>query len=225
MPTPTLVLHEDVLAPNNPPVYLPGGPRSIYVRNGSVHLDTDTASQYLAEAHGMVTTGQLTVRASAAGARIWRWELIDPEFADRPQSLRSAPTATSELKHHAELDLDPRLDWLMRLDSVTFPAGGTAWTHQHQGPGIRICQSGEITIETKGTISTYGPGEAWSETGIDPVLAPTTPDSATTFIRCLVLPAHTRGTSSLRVMLPEDRAKPNTQSYHIFSERMLDPVY
>lgn len=225
MSTPTLLLHEDVLPPNAQSVYLPAGDRAIYLREGSAHFDTDTATQHLANAHGIVTSGQLTIRAGAEGARLWRWELVDPGFADRTHTLRSAPTASSQLTLQAQFDLDPRFTWLMRLDSVTFPPGGTAWTHQHQGPGIRICLNGEITIETEGRTSTYGPGEAWSEKGVIPVLAPTTPDESTTFIRCFLLPAHNRGTSSFRVVRPEDRAKPNTQSYHIFSERILDPVY
>ncbi|SFO03629.1 hypothetical protein [Mycetocola miduiensis] len=225
MPTPTLMLHEDVLPAHGQPVYLPRGTRAIFVREGSVHLDDDIASQYLSSAHGMVTTGELTIRAGASGARLWRWDLVEPAFADLPQTLRSAPATTSELKLKAAYDLDPRFTWLMRLDSVTFPAGGTAWTHQHQGPGIRICRDGEITIDTEGASSTYGPGEAWSEKGVVPVLAPTTPETSTTFIRCFLLPAHNRGASSFRVVLPEDRDKPNTQKYHVFSERVLSPVY
>ncbi|MCU1561617.1 MAG: hypothetical protein JWP90_2570 [Mycetocola sp.] len=225
MVTRTLMLHEDVIPPDTQPVYLHGGPRAIYVRDGSVHLDSDTASQYLSEANGMVTTGQITVRGGASGARLWRWDLVEPEFADRPHTLHSAPATTSELKMQAEYDLDPRFGLLMRLDRVTFPPGGTAWTHQHQGPGIRICQNGEITIDTEGVSTTYRSGEAWSEMGVIPVLAPTTPKNSTTFIRCFLLPAHNRGASSFRLVLPEDRDKYNTQSYHVFSERMLDSVY
>ncbi|QEE60246.1 cupin domain-containing protein [Salinibacterium sp. dk2585] len=225
MSTPTMMLFTDVIPPSAPPVYLPGGARAIYLREGSAHLETDTTTQFLSAESGMVTEGQLTVRVGAEGATIWRWELVSPEQAQRSQALRSAPAATSELALSTEFDLDPRFRWLMRLDSVTFPPGGTAWTHNHQGPGVRICRNGEITIETEGTRNTYRPGEAWAEKGVLPVLAPTTPDESTTFIRCFLLPQHNRGVSSFRVVLPEDREKPNTQRYHVFSERLLDTVY
>lgn len=225
MSTPTLMLYEDVLPPNTQPVYLPAAARAIYLHDGSAHFDTNGGSQHLSDAHGIVTTGQLTIRVGASGARLWRWELVPSEFTDRSHALRSAPATTSALKLQAEFDLDPRFTWLMRLDSVTFPPGGTAWTHQHQGPGIRICLSGEITIETEGHSTSYEPGQAWAEKGVIPVLAPTTPDESTTFIRCFLLPEHNLGASSFRTVLPEDRSKPNTQNYHVFSERVLDPLY
>lgn len=218
---PTLFAHQDVLEPGCPPIHLPAQPQAFFVVDGWVHLEEPEATLYLSGGHGLVTTGQVTVVAGSAGATIWRWALVDSAHADQGAALRSAPQATSEMLLSSELDLDERYDWLMRLDRVSFPAGGTAWTHLHQGPGIRVCAKGEITIETEGKSSTYQPGQAWAEKGVAPVLAPTTEAESTEFIRCFLLPTQNRGRSSLRIISAEDRAKGNTQSYHIFSERLL----
>src|SRR5919202_2468220 len=110
----------------------------------------------------------------------------------------------------------------MRIDRVAFPPGGIAYTHVHQGPGIRCCRRGEIRIEVHGRASTYGPGEAWLERGFEPVLAPTTDHGETEFIRCFVLPRGCRGRSSIRYVLPEDAARPKRQSYHVFGERFIE---
>jgi hypothetical protein len=117
--------------------------------------------------------------------------------------------------------LDRNIHWLMRCDTVTFPPGGIAYQHLHQGPGIRITREGEITIETKGESTTYGPGQAWGEDGFLPVYASTTTEMSTTFVRCFILPRLTLGTSSIRIISPEDRARGNTQRYHVLAERLL----
>jgi hypothetical protein len=41
------------------------------------------------------------------------------------------------------------------------------------------------------------------------------------FVRCFVLPRAVIGSSSIRIVRPEDRAKPNTQSYRILAERIM----
>ena len=54
---------------------------------------------------------------------------------------------------------------------VGFPAGGCAYLHRHQGPGIRCLVEGGMRIDTHGRSNSYGPGGAWFETGTDPVIA------------------------------------------------------
>jgi hypothetical protein len=119
------------------------------------------------------------------------------------------------------IELDARQHWLMRCDKVEFPPGGIAHTHVHQGPGIRCCLHGEITIETLGTKHRHGPGDAWLELGHAPVLAPTTRERETAFIRCFVLPRACRGRSSIRYVNPEDMDKQKLQRYHVFGERFM----
>lgn len=214
---PLLRLYEDHIEADARPIHLPGQDRAIYIRSGSLELASETVTQYLTA--GLATTGgdQLTLSA-VEDTVLWRWELT---AAGRDDALRSAPQATSELRLEAEIDLDDRYRWLMRCDTVSFPPGGVAWTHVHQGPGIRIVREGEIAIEIDGHRAVHRPGDAWLERGVDPVLAPTTEDEATTFVRCFILPEQCRGQSSLRIVSAQDRAKGNTQSYRVLSERLV----
>ena len=218
----TLFLFEDRLPADSPPVYLPRGDRAVYVRSGSVDFVFDTSSQFLLEHGGTTSADELTLVAGAQDTVLWRWELAaDGESTEESYLLRSAPGAVTELKLTMTCELDDRYTWLMRLDTVTFPPGGIALTHLHQGPGIRIVRNGEITIETENTESTYRAGQAWAEKGVLPVYAPTTEDGPTTFVRCFVLPKQNKGASSIRIVHPQDRGEPNTQSYRILSERIM----
>ena len=128
---------------------------------------------------------------------------------------------TSELILSAPVELDSRFDWLMRCDCVSFPKGGIAYTHVHQGPGIRYCLEGRIEIETEGSTHDYGPGEPWFESGSSPVLAPTSKETETAFVRCFVLPRSCKSRTSIRYVNPEDAAKPKTQRYKVLGERFI----
>lgn len=215
----TMRLFEDRIEGGAKPIYLPRGDRAIFVREGAAHFVTEPTSQYLSADLAHAGANQLTVAVEQESAVLWRFELADgTDLGDEAFTLRSAPQATSELKLKVDFDLDDRYDWLLRCDTVSFPPGGVAWTHLHQGPGLRITRYGEITIETDGTTVSHGPGSPWAEYGVLPVLAPTTPAEATSFTRCFLLPAQLKGVSSLRTLYAEDRAKPNTQSYRVLAE-------
>lgn len=218
----TLRLFEDRIEAGAKPIYLPKGDRAIFVRSGAAHFVTDATSQYLIQDLAHASPSQTALHVETDDVVLWRWELDDgPHWDDSKFQLRSAPQATSELKIKATFDLDDRYDWLLRCDTVTFPPGGVAWTHLHQGPGIRITRYGEITIETEGTAVKHGPGSPWVEYGVIPVLAPTTETEETSFARCFILPSQLKGVSSLRTVHEEDRAKPNTQSYRVLAEYLL----
>ncbi len=58
----------------------------------------------------------------------------------------------------AYLETMPKGELLMRGDSVAFPPGGCAYTHVHQGPGIRCVIEGGLRIDTHGRSTSYGPG-------------------------------------------------------------------
>jgi quercetin dioxygenase-like cupin family protein len=127
---------------------------------------------------------------------------------------------TSALR--AALTLDPGGAYLMRCDRVDFPPGGIAYTHTHQGPGIRCLLGGEIRIRVKGDEHLVRPGEAWFESGPDPVLALASEREPTAFARVMVLPAELRGKSSIRYVLPGDADKPKRQTYQMFVDDPID---
>jgi len=110
----------------------------------------------------------------------------------------------------------------MRCDRVSFSKGGVAYTHIHQGPGIRYCLEGNIRIESEGHVNSYAPGQAWFESGSSPVLAPTSSETETSFVRCFILPRSCKGRSSIRYVRPEDADKPKPQRYRVLGERFIE---
>ncbi|MGC2865430.1 hypothetical protein ACMG4H_11270 [Corynebacterium glutamicum] len=220
----TMRLFQDIVEAEAKPIYLPQGPRALFFTAGNAHLENATQSLFLNEGLGMTDEAEMTIRPGQNGYTAYRWEVLPEKWSSHTSELHSAPQSESKQLLEAEFELDDRYSWLIRLDRVSFPAGGTAWTHLHQGPGIRVCTKGEITIDMKGNSSTYTPNQPWAEFGVLPVLAPTTNQESTEFLRCFLLPSQNRGESSLRIMHAEDRAKGNTQKYHVFSESILSRI-
>jgi quercetin dioxygenase-like cupin family protein len=112
--------------------------------------------------------------------------------------------------------------YLMRCDRVDFPPGGIAWTHVHQGPGIRCLLAGAFRVEVNGKRHDIEPGGAWFEAGPDPVLASASKSAAAAFVRVMILPRALRGKSSIRYVKPEDAGKPRLQTYRMFVDEFID---
>lgn len=110
---------------------------------------------------------------------------------------------------------------LMRCDRVDFPPGGVAYTHTHQGPGIRVLLHGDIRIDTGGESHAYKPLEAWFESGPVPVFAAASETEPTAFVRCMILPAELQGKSSIRYVHAEDADKPKPQRYRVYVDEPL----
>ena len=94
--------------------------------------------------------------------------------------------------------------WLMRCDRVDFPSGGIAYRHTHPGPGIRYLLHGSIRIESGGEEHEYAPGEAWFESGPEPVYAAASESEDTAFVRCLLLPREWEGKRTIGYVDPAD---------------------
>jgi hypothetical protein len=111
------------------------------------------------------------------------------------------------------VQLDPFTEWLVRCDRVDFPLGGIAHRHVHPGPGIRYLLRGEISIETGGRSSFFGPGGAWFESGPEPVVARASAHLETSFVRALMLPAEWAGKRTIQHLEPvEDGPTKQTAS-------------
>jgi len=119
----------------------------------------------------------------------------------------------------AEIALANGDSWLLRCDRVDFPPSGVAYRHTHPGAGIRRLLFGEITIETEGISTTYGPGHAWFERGPEPVLATTTAAGPSAFVRVMLVPAGLAGQRTIRYVDPDDAQRPKTQKATILLER------
>ena len=191
---------------------------------GSVDLPDDGANRICYVVHGEVSIGSAVLRddqalhvsgpsrfaAASCGATVWRFELVARR---RAACFFSRPSGSTREKLRQHLKGPVADQILIRCDSVSFPPGGCAFLHTHQGPGIRCLIDGGIRIDTLGHSTSYGPGGAWFEGGPDPVFAQAAEDRPSRFIRVMVLPARLKGQSSIAYVNPEDREKPKSQSY------------
>ena len=209
---PVLRLYEDVLSSaRNVEFQLPPLPRFIFV----VHGGAEIGGKSVAAGDSWQGEGAAAVRPGARGVNCWRWELTR---GDQGSTTASAPGMITHEKLSAYLETLPKGELLMRGDSVAFPPGGCAYTHVHQGPGIRCMIEGGIRIDTHGRSTSYGPGGAWYETGPDPVFAQAAEDKASRFIRVMILPRALLGKSSILYVKDEDKDKPKTQGYKIYAD-------
>jgi quercetin dioxygenase-like cupin family protein len=133
------------------------------------------------------------------------WELLDEAPED---AILAAP-----------VEIEP--GWLMRHDRVDFPPGGIAYRHTHPGPGIRYLVLGSIRIESGGETHDYGPGEAWFESGSEPVLATASETEETAFVRVLLLPPECAGKRTIRYVDPADEKRPKLQRPTVFGEQPI----
>ena len=111
----------------------------------------------------------------------------------------------------------------MRADRVDFPPGGVAYTHTHQGPGVRVLLRGRFRVDTGGQTLVLDPGSAWFESGPDPVYAAVIGDEPASFVRVMILPARLLGQSSIQYVRDEDRARPKSQTYTVFVDAPITP--
>ncbi len=174
--------------------------RVCYVVHGSVSV----AGESFADDSAWHGRGAATLRAGVHGAALWRFELAPTGSAVVPAEGRTLTKLSTPIALPSPA--------LLRADSVAFPAGGCAFLHTHQGPGIRCLLEGGIRIDTDGHSTSYAPGAAWFESGPEPVFAQAAA-RASRFIRVMVLPAALLGKSSIAYVRDEDRAKPKSQSY------------
>ncbi len=207
---PMLRLYEDVLSNTGAEAALPALPRMIFVAHGSLTI----ADCALHDDEAWSGEDAVTLKAGSAGATVWRWELVAGSAGD---GAAAGAGIVSRERLSASLATLPNGPLLLRGDSVAFPAGGCAYLHRHQGPGIRCLVEGGIRIDTHGRSTSYGPGGAWYETGPDAVFAQAA-DRPTRFVRVMILPASYVGKSSVEYLNKEDKAKPKTQQYKILAD-------
>ncbi len=189
--------------------------RVLYVVHGAV----EAGSGRLEDDQAVLLASAAVVIAGAAGATVWRYEL-----APAGRGVFRLPHGVGVTRDK----LSETLAWpvadrvLIRADSVSFPPGGCAYLHTHQGPGIRCLIDGGIRIDAMGHSASYGPGAAWFESGPDPVFAQAAADRPSRFIRVMVLPAALHGRSSIAYVNAEDREKPKSQTYKGYLDEVID---
>ena len=133
---PVLRLYEDVLSNAETVEFsLPPLARFIFVVHGSAMI----GEQSLNDGKSWQGERAVTIKPGPHGVTCWRWELTR---GDQGSTVAAAPGMMTHEKLTAFLETIPKGELLMRGDSVSFPPGGCAYTHVHQGPGIRCVIEG-----------------------------------------------------------------------------------
>ena len=181
-------------------------PRVLYAAEGA--LLADGAAGPVAA----VGPGAGGARAAATAARVYRVELVQ----------QPPPPAGGRVLLEHPIDLAGRAGWLMRCDRVDFEPGGVAPSHRHRGGGIRCLLRGRLEVTVgEGAPRAVSPGEAWFESGREPVLAVAADDRETSFIRVSILPAAIRGQSSILYVDPADAARGRPRRYTVYVDEPI----
>ena len=199
---------------------LPGCVRAIYVANGMATIrDADGTAATLSANSAFYTAKDVTVTAGADGCRLLRYEVVPADKA--ADILATGDGVSSHPKTSATIELEPGDGYLLRCDRVDIPPSGIAYTHVHQGPGIRCLLEGGFTVETGGKTHHIAAGEPWFEAGPVPVLAYAPDDKPGCFSRVMILPRALKGKSSISYVKEEDKDKPKRQRYTIFLDEFI----
>jgi quercetin dioxygenase-like cupin family protein len=159
-----------------------------------------------------VGPGAGRARAATTAARVYRVELV----------RQPPPPAGGRVLLEHPIDLAGGSGWLMRCDRVDFDPGGVAPPHRHQGGGIRCLLQGRLEVTVgEGTPRAVAPGEAWFESGREPVLAVAARDAETSFIRVSILPAAIAGRSSILYVDPAAAAGGRPRRYTVYVDEPI----
>ena len=209
----SLRLVEDLLAPGGAwPRELSAVNRILYVAAGEVTVASGADEHHVAAGQAWRGAGAIAGRAGDDGAHVLRFELV-----------RQPPPAAHGrvvLEHPIALAGSPA--WLLRCDRVDFEPGGVARPHRHRGGGIRRLLRGHLDVTVgEGTTRRVRPGEAWFESGREPVLAVASSETETSFLRVSVLPAEIRGQSSIVYVDPADAARSKPRTYTVYIDEPI----
>ncbi len=181
-------------------------PRVLYAAEGALLADGAT------EPVAAVGPGAKGARAASTAARVYRVELV----------RQPPPPAGGRVLLEHPVDLAGGAGWLMRCDRVDFEPGGVAPPHRHRGGGIRCLLRGRLEVTVgEGAPRAVAPGEAWFESGREPVLAVAADDRETSFIRFSILPAAIRGQSSILYVDPADAARGRPRRYTVYVDEPI----
>jgi quercetin dioxygenase-like cupin family protein len=181
-------------------------PRVLYAAEGALLADGAT------EPVAAVGPGAAGARAAATAARVYRVELV----------RQPPPPGGGRVLLEHPIDLAGGAGWLMRCDRVDFEPGGVAPPHRHRGGGIRCLLRGRLEVTVgEGAPRAVSPGEAWFESGREPVLAVAADDRETSFIRVSILPAAIRGQSSILYVDPADAARGRPRRYTVYVDEPI----
>jgi hypothetical protein len=201
-----LRLTRDVLPPASRSAF-PATNRVLYLLDGALTVDGKDVPVNSAW-HG---AGACSAVAGPGGATVLRYELVS----------KGGPAPGKPLLAH-DILLDPQGAYLMRCDRVDFDLGAEALPHRHKGGGIRCLVQGTMELRVEGEPDrVIKPGQAWFESGREPVYARASATEPTSFIRCSILPREIRGQSSIMYVDPKD-AGSKPRKFTVFVDEPIE---
>lgn len=195
--------------------------RFVYVAAGAATVDGEALdAESVAYGHDA-----MAINAGRDGAELWRWELTP---ADAQPILAAGDGVRSEHLATRPVDtmgIDTRDTWLFRCDSIEMPKGGGAPLHVHPGPGLRCMVYGSMTVDDKGHVEEYGPGEWWYETNVQPIVAKSTGENGNRFVRVMIVAPEFEGIRTTQFIDPaapeKNKAKPS--KWLLYADRIISP--
>ena len=193
-----LVLMEDVLTAGQP-LTMPARPRAVFARRGPLRV-TEAGSAVVLET-GACRLFEAAISLHGPG-EAWTFEL----------SASDSEMIITEAERHRVIlatliDRAPNEPVIVRADRVDFPPGAVTPKHGHKGPGIRRLIEGRLLAEIGDHVHRIDAGDAWFETGLDPVVGRNLAQTSA-FVRVMVLDPALLGEPTFIPWTPEEAAKP-----------------
>jgi quercetin dioxygenase-like cupin family protein len=192
--------------------------RVLYVLHGETTVTHGGQAIRLEADHAWHGAGAGSVTTGGPGAALLRYELS----TGAADALHEWPGVRSRLVLAHAIALDPGRAYLMRCDRVDFAPGGEALPHGHKGGGIRCLLAGELEVRVgRAAGRVMKRGDAWFESGVEPVHAIASKTEPTSFIRVSILPREIRGQSSIVYVDPaHGTVKP--RKYTVFVDEPVE---
>jgi quercetin dioxygenase-like cupin family protein len=216
-----LRLSEDRLAPAAH-LALPALNRVLYALTGTIDVTSPGPRASVHAEAAWQGVEDCEVVGGPGGAVVLRYELLSVAPGPAPGAPPRGVGVTLLLEH--PLALDPAQKYLMRCDRVDFAPGGEALPHGHKGGGIRCLIAGGLEVRVGARPGRrMRRGDAWFETGVEPVHAIASATEPTSFIRVAILPRAIRGQSSI-VYVDPAHASVKPRRYTVYVDAPIEIV-
>jgi len=157
-------------------------PRAVFVRHGRLRIASAERVQDAGEGDCVLVRGACTLEGVGEA---WTFEVSRFDGAAGDSERERVVLAVT-------IDHNPSSPLLMRADRVTFDAGVVTPRHGHKGPGIRRLIHGRLHAELGDEHRRIEAGDAWFESGREPVVGRNMV-AASAFVRVMVLDPALKG--------------------------------
>src|SRR5262245_44068036 len=195
--------------------------RILFVTSGEIVVTSEGKESRLEGNQGWHSPNACVIVAGPQGAVVLRYQLR-PDGDSASVATPAVGVVSASLLAHS-VDLDPAQPYLIRNDRVDFDPNGVALPHRHKGGGIRCLIEGRLDLRVEGhPPRSIEPGQAWFESGREPVYAAADPAVPTSFVRVPILPRAIRGQSSIMYVDPAAAAPGRPRRYTVYVDEPIE---